>query len=196
MRSIAAAEQPHHASLCCCAESNGSTHDHGGWAKACAACVGAEPSLAMSVSNCNHLHSWCCMQFKGGHMLLEQLQPQIMRSCDHQCDQNAAKLQGFRSPEEVRTFGRVLEEMAHIVAIKHGGSLKVGSALHVPCICLCKPYLTLLSCTGKFHACSPSDCALLLVMYSYISSWSWCQCACRVLQTCSLHCLSAAVVLL
>ncbi len=32
--------------------------------------------------------------------------------------------QGFRSPEEVETFGKLLEDMAHIV-LSHKGSLKV-----------------------------------------------------------------------
>ncbi len=33
-------------------------------------------------------------------------------------------LQGFRTPEEVKRFQNMMDEMCHIVAVKHGGSLK------------------------------------------------------------------------
>lgn len=32
--------------------------------------------------------------------------------------------QGFRTPEEVKRFGDMMDEMCHIVATKHSGSLK------------------------------------------------------------------------
>ena len=36
--------------------------------------------------------------------------------------------QGFRSPEEVQRFSDMMDEMCYIVATKHSGSLKVGTA--------------------------------------------------------------------
>lgn len=32
--------------------------------------------------------------------------------------------QGFRTPEEVQRFSDMMDELCHIVAVKHGGSLK------------------------------------------------------------------------
>ncbi len=59
-------------------------------------------------------------------------------------------MQGFRTSEEVRRFHAMMEEMCHIVAVKHGGSLKGehGTGRNVA------PYVELewgepcLSCTG------------------------------------------------
>ena len=37
---------------------------------------------------------------------------------------DAPRPQGFRTKEEVQRFADIMEEMCHIVANKHGGSLK------------------------------------------------------------------------
>lgn len=43
-------------------------------------------------------------------------------------------LQGFRTPEEVATFGSLMQGMAEIVVNKYDGSLKVRYSAHeVPC---------------------------------------------------------------
>ena len=39
-------------------------------------------------------------------------------------DSRCRVCQGFRTPEEVKRFGDMMDEMCHIVATKHSGSLK------------------------------------------------------------------------
>jgi hypothetical protein len=49
----------------------------------------------------------------------------LLSACTTCCLHNL--LQGFRTPEEVATFGRMMQGLADIVVGKYDGSLKVGT---------------------------------------------------------------------